>query len=62
MFWVSRLRSLKQKFPTYLKTIGKSKTLIATLSNSKPENDSDNEDNGILNDFIIIVNPTEGDC
>ena len=53
---------MKQKFPTYLKTIGKSKTLIATLSNSKPENDSDNEDNGILNDFIIIVNPTEGDC
>ena len=53
---------MKQKFPTYLKTIGKSKTLIATLSNSKPKNDSDNEDNGILNDFIIIVNPTEGDC
>ena len=51
---------MKQKCPTYLKTIGKSKALAATLSNTKPEDDSDNEDDGILNAFTTIVNPTEG--
>ena len=30
------------------------------LSNIEPEDDSDNEDGGILNAFTIIVNPTEG--
>ena len=51
---------MKQEFPTYLKTIGKSKALAATLSNIEPEDDSDNEDDGILNAFTAIVNPTEG--
>ena len=51
---------MKQECPTYLKTIGKSKTLIATLSDIEPEDDSDNEDDGILNAFTATVNPTEG--
>ena len=51
---------MKQEFPTYLKTIGKSKALVATLSDTKPEDDSDNEDDGILNAFTATVNPTEG--
>ena len=51
---------MKQECPTYLKTIGKSKALVATLSNTKLEDDSDNEDNGILNAFTTTVNPTEG--
>ena len=51
---------MKQECPTYLKTIGKSKTLVATLSNTKPEDDSDNKDDGILNGFTATVNPTEG--
>ena len=51
---------MKQECPTYLKTIRKRKALIATLSDIKPEDDSDNEDDGILNAFIAIVNPTEG--
>ena len=44
----------------YLKTIGKSKALAATLSDTEPEDDSDNEDDGILNAFTATVNPTEG--
>ena len=52
--------SQKQECPTYLKTIGKSKALAATLSDIEPKNDSTNEDDGILNTFIAIVNPTEG--
>ena len=51
---------MKQEYPTYLKTIGKSKALAATLSDTKPKDDSDNEDDGILNAFTTIVNPTEG--
>ena len=50
---------MKQECPTYLKTIGKSKVLAATLSDTEPEDDSDNKDNGILNAFIVTVNPTE---
>ena len=30
------------------------------MSDTKPEDDSDNEDDGILNVFTAIVNPTEG--
>ena len=30
------------------------------MSDTKPEDDSDNEDDGILNAFTAIVNPTEG--
>ena len=51
---------MKQKCPTYLKSIGKSKALTDTLSDTKPKDDSDNEDDGILNIFIATVNPTEG--
>ena len=51
---------MKQECPTYLKSIGKSKALAATLSDPKPEDDSDNENDGILNAFIATVNPTEG--
>ena len=43
---------MKQECPTYLKSIGKSKALAATLS--------DAEDDGILNAFTATVNPTEG--
>ena len=51
---------MKQKCPTYLKTIGKCKALNATLTDIEPEDDSDNEDDGILNAFTATVNPTEG--
>ena len=30
------------------------------MSDTEPEDDSDNEDDGILNAFIAIVNPTVG--
>ena len=50
---------MKQECPTYLKSIGKSKALTATLSDTKLEDDFDNEDDGILNVFTSIVNPTE---
>ena len=51
---------LKQECPTYLKTIGKSKAFVATLSDTEPEDDSDNEDDWILNAFTATVNPTKG--
>ena len=51
---------MKHECPTYLKSIGKSKALAATLSDTEPEDDSDNEDDGILNAFTTTVNPTEG--
>ena len=33
--------------------------LAATLSDTEPEDDSDNEDDGILNTFIATINPTK---
>ena len=51
---------MKHECPKYLKSIGKSKALTATLSNTKPEEDSDNEDDGILNAFTATVNPIDG--
>ena len=51
---------MKQKCSTCLKTIGKSKALAATLSDTEPEDDSDNEDDWILNAFTAIVNPSKG--
>ena len=52
---------MKQECPTYLKTIGKSKALATTLSDTEPEDDSDdNDDEGIWNAFTATVNPTEG--
>ena len=43
-----------------LKSIGKSKALAATLSDTEPEDDSNNEDDGILNAFTATINPTDG--
>ena len=51
---------MKQECPTYLKSIGKSKALTATLSDTEPEDDSENEDDGILNSFTTTVNLIEG--
>ena len=51
---------MKQEYYTNLKTIGKSKALAATLGDTKLEDDFDNDDDGILNAFTTIVNPTEG--
>ena len=52
---------MKQECLTYLKTIGKSKALATTLSDTEPKDElDDNDDEGILNAFIATVNPTEG--
>ena len=51
---------MKQECPTYLKTIGKSKALAATLSDIEPKDDSKHKDDGISNAFTATVNP--GDC
>ena len=51
---------MKQECPTYLKSVGKRKVLAATLSGTKPEDDSDNEDDGILNAFTTTVDPING--
>ena len=51
---------MKHECPTYLKSIGKSKALAATLSDTELEDDSDNEDDGILNTFTATINPTNG--
>ena len=51
---------MKQECPTYLKTIGKSKALAATLSDTEPEDDSDNKDDEILKAFTATINSTKG--
>ena len=51
---------MKQECPTYLKTIRKSKALAATLSDTEPDDDSENVDDRILNAFTATVNPTKG--
>ena len=52
---------MKQEWPTYLKSIGKNKALAATLSDTEPETESDdNDDEGILSAFTATVDPTEG--
>ena len=51
---------MKHECPTYLKSIGKSKALAVTLSDTESEDDSDKEDDGILNAFTATVNPTDG--
>ena len=51
---------MKHECPTYLKSIGKSKAFAATLSDTEPEEDSDNENDGILNAFTATINPTDG--
>ena len=52
---------MKQKCPTYLKLIGKSKALATTLSDTKLETElDDSDDEGILSAFTATVDPTEG--
>ena len=51
---------MKHECPTYLESIRKSTALAATLRDTKLEEDSDNEDEGILNAFTATVNPTNG--
>ncbi|XP_050288624.1 uncharacterized protein LOC126727140 [Quercus robur] len=51
---------INHECPTYIKSIGKSKALAVTLSDTEPEDDSDNEDDGILNSFTATINPTVG--
>ena len=51
---------MKQECPTHLKTIGESKALATTLSNTELEDDFENKDNEILNAFTASVNPIEG--
>ena len=51
---------MKNECPAYLKSIRKRKALAVTLSDTEPEDDSDNEDDGILNAFTATVNPTDG--
>ena len=51
---------MKHECPTYLKSIRKSKALAATLSDIEPEDDSNNEDDGILNVFTATINSTDG--
>ena len=52
---------MKQECPTYLKSIGKTKALAATLSDTKLEIESDDsDDEGILSAFTSTVDPTEG--
>ena len=53
---------MKHNCPTYLKSIGRSKALAATLSDIEPKEDFDNKGDGILNAFTTIVNPTDGIC
>ena len=51
---------MKHECPTYLKSIRKSKAFVAIMSDTEPKEDSDNKDDGILNAFTAIVNPTNG--
>ena len=52
---------MKQEYPTYLKTTGKSKALTATLSDTEVETESnDSDDEGILNAFTTTINPPGG--
>ena len=50
---------MKHECPTYLKSIGKSKALVATSSDIEPEDDSNNEDDRILIAFTATINPTD---
>ena len=58
-FGCQGFRHMKQECLTYLKTIGKSKVHATTLSDTKPEDDLDNKDDGILNTSTATINPTE---
>ena len=55
------LGHMKKECPTYLKSIGKSKALAATLSDTEPEIKLvDSDDEGILNAFIATIDPIKG--
>ena len=58
-FGCQGFRHMKHECLTYLKNIGKSKALVATLSDTELKKDSDNEDDGILNAFTATVNHTD---
>ena len=61
MFRMSRFWTHETRMSNLSKTIGKSKALAATLSNTEPEDDSDdNDDEGILNAFTAAVDPIDG--
>ena len=52
---------MKQEYPTYLKSVRKSKALAATLNDTEPEIESnDSDDEGILSSFTTTVDPIEG--
>ena len=52
---------MKQECPMYLKSVGKSKAFVATLSDTELEIESDDiDDKGILTAFTAIVDPIEG--
>ena len=52
---------MKQECPTYLKSIGKSKALATTLSDTELEIESeDSDDEGIFGAFTATVDPIEG--
>ena len=57
VLWVSRFRSYETRVPYVSQDQWEEQD---TLSDTEPEDDSDNEDDGILNAFTTIVNPTEG--
>ena len=60
-FGCHRFGHMKQECPTYLKLIGKSKALVATLSDIELETEPEDSDNeGILSAFTVTVDPTEG--
>ena len=51
---------MKQECHTYLKSIGKSKALVASLCDSEQEVDSDDQE-GIVSAFTATVESTEGE-
>ena len=58
-FGCQGFKHMKQECLTYLKTIGKSKVHATTLSDTNPEDDLDNKDDGIMNAFTTTINPTD---
>ena len=51
---------MKQKCPTYLKSIAKSNALAATMSDTKPEANSDDSDQeGIVSAFTATIESPE---
>ena len=52
-FGCQGFRHMKQKCPTYLKTIGKRKAFAFTLSDIEPEDDSDDNDCQDIYDSMI---------